>query len=518
MKKIISTITAILILVSPLKSSADTPVTEIPTLLPPVILTEVQTGAMTAGDEFVELYNTSDAVVDLTGWQVRYVNATTAGSDSTLLASVTSEDPGAPVLVPPHGYYVLHTATISLSATQQGQVYTAKLSNSDKAIGLFAPESQLCQLVVQDAVAWGASLLGESIATERNTSGDKIVRRHRDAAGVYIDTNNNAYDWISGEAIKTVIPSLAANATPGSDNIGAPKTTNPLPGQGAISQLASVSMSGCTLPQEDPELPPPLNPSTDEPPSVTEPPDPPEDDSQPGPSYPARNIGLTSPQLTELLPNPAKPLTDAADEFVELYNANPVAFDLSGFILESGKRRYVFPANTLIGGRSFLAVFSGDTKLSLSNTVGQVRFLDPFGRLLAQSDAYQSAKDGQAWALAGGAWQWTTLPTPNAANVMKAPAIKAKKTTAKNKANQSGTVKGAQLASLKKTDSSEAAASTFADAPSSNPLHPGVLALVGFFAILYGAYEYRSDLANRIYQLRVYRTARREARQTAKRR
>src|SRR4029079_8523242 len=110
-----------------------------------------------------------------------------------------------------------------------------------------------------------------------------------------------------------------------------------------------------------------------------------------GPFIPADKAGLRSPQLRELLPTPASPLTDADDEFIELYNPNDRAFDLSGYILESGlttKHRYTSAAGSSLAPQSFGAFFSADTGLSLSNASGQVRLLDPLGNLLGQSDPY----------------------------------------------------------------------------------------------------------------------------------
>ena len=51
---------------------------------------------------------------------------------------------------------------------------------------------------------------------------------------------------------------------------------------------------------------------------------------------PAADIGLSAPQISELLPNPAGTGNDATDEFIELYNPNDQPFDLSGFVLQTG--------------------------------------------------------------------------------------------------------------------------------------------------------------------------------------
>jgi len=504
------------LLAAPLRATAEAADTGDTEATPfPVILTEVQTGASTGSDEFVELYNTSDEAIDITGWHVRYLNASNSSETTTLLAEIAIAD-GQAVWLPAHSYYVLHTATVPVAADTLGQVYAAKLSSADKSVGLFVPDEQTCTLVAEDAVAWGASLKGEGAPVQLSSgssSGDRLLQRYRSGAGSYVDTNHNSHDFVMTTVSKdTAQPGIAQTATPGLDNARLLPAEEVSPEAGDTGPLVPASMDDCTVPEPDDELPPPLSPPDAPPPGTVEQPDT-DAPAASGPIFPARDIGLASPQISELLPNPAKPQTDAADEFIEIYNSNSVPFELSGFILEIGtttKRRYTFPQGTMLPARSFKAFFSADTRLALSNTQGQARLLDPFGRLLTQSDAYSTAKDGQAWATVQGKWQWTTSPTPNAANVIKAPAAKkASAKTAGSKTSGSGSRTAAKPIT-------EANTQNVAATQPSSPLHPGVLALAGVFALLYGAYEYRRDVANKLYQFRTNRAARREARQGIK--
>lgn len=222
-------------------------------------------------------------------------------------------------------------------------------------------------------------------------------------------------------------------------------------------------------------------------------------------SLPAADIGLAAPQISEVLPNPAPPQTDADDEFIELYNSNNKDFDLSGFVLQVGTtavHKYTFPDGTVIGANKFTAFFSADTGLSLSNSQGQVALLDPSGDMLNQTDIYGTAKDGYAWVAADGLWQWTTTPTPNALNVITAPASKNSKSTSTATVKKAGS----------KTAASPGSSSNFPSGGTPAPsLHPAILAGVGSLAVVYALYEYRNDLANQLYKLRRYREARRVA-------
>ena len=224
-------------------------------------------------------------------------------------------------------------------------------------------------------------------------------------------------------------------------------------------------------------------------------------------AIPADDNGLSAPQISEVLPNPAPPQTDANDEFIELFNSNDKAFDLSGFILQVGTttvHKYTFPDGTSIEPHQFSAFYSSDTGLSLSNSDGQVKLLDPVGNLLNQTDEYTGAKDGYAWVKADGLWQWTTTPTPGAANQISAPP--ASKSKSSSSSSSKTAVKGARTSSGA-SSSDDSSSGT----PSAVGVHPLVLAGVGAAALIYALYEYRHDLANLIYKLRRNREARRVA-------
>jgi hypothetical protein len=227
------------------------------------------------------------------------------------------------------------------------------------------------------------------------------------------------------------------------------------------------------------------------------------------PTLPVTDIGLAAPQLTELLPNPDGTGNDDTDEFIELYNSNSTPFDLSGFVLQTGattKHSYTFPDGTILQPQSFKAFYSSDTGLSLSNSSGMADLLDPFGNTLSQTDAYGVAKDGQAWSLANGTWYWSSQSTPNAANIVKQTATTASKKskTSASKSKTTTAVKGAS------TTSAGGKSDNTATTPA--PIHPLMLAVVAVLAVGYGVYEYRHDIANKIYEFRRNRRLGRTAR------
>lgn len=180
--------------------------------------------------------------------------------------------------------------------------------------------------------------------------------------------------------------------------------TNTPAGCSAISSNSSTSTN----------TPDTLSRSNSSPPSVLV-------DENSDESSQANNGGLIAPQLSEILPNPGSPKTDANDEYVELYNPNDQTFDLSGFKLQAGTSStssYSFPDGSSLQPNEFQVFYSSVTNLSLSNSGSQVKFLSPQGDILASSDAYTEAEDDNSWILADGLWQWTAAPTPDARNVV----------------------------------------------------------------------------------------------------
>jgi len=213
--------------------------------------------------------------------------------------------------------------------------------------------------------------------------------------------------------------------------------------------------------------------------------------------------------LSEILPNPGAPLTDAHDEFIELYNPNDVDFDASGYSIKAGTNltyTYKIP-NLILKSHEYIALYSRQTRIALSNSGGRVALLNPEGSIDDESTAYTVAAENTVWIWNGISWVWSANVTPNAENEITGPITssleavvpiskivpKTAKTTTKKtstKAPKSATTPKKKVAP-KTTKSSD---------QKTNPtLHPGILAGVGGSAVLYGAYEYRRDVSNAIH-------------------
>lgn len=213
-------------------------------------------------------------------------------------------------------------------------------------------------------------------------------------------------------------------------------------------------------------------------------------------------------QLTELLPDPAKPLTDSNNEFIELYNPNDSSVNLKGWTIEDASHKaYTFP-NAVIEARGYLAVYSRQSKIGLNNNGDVVSLLNPAGQEIDKSLNYGKAKTGLSWGLVGGNWVWTITPTPGAPNAAaltsaNEPGPDATTSSAKHPGKKTGRLTE-QLASSKGkkgkgavTNPKTQTANKLIDEatkPASARFWSWLLIGLGLATIGYGVYEYKPEI------------------------
>jgi len=400
-----------------------------------------------SGDEFVVLRNNTDLEIQLSNYWLQYFN-----ESSLAIVGVSNSAAQLPdAKLPAHREMILSTGLAPVC----GQVLVAKLPFALKdSAGLvqvvaISQNSSIIGYSPQDQVSWSNA--------KTNNTADLKLPSSQDSKQIWFRNSPHA-GWQSG-LVDYNSACQGANAS-------------------EPSESSAVALGDST------GTPPYVALGTGT--------------GSSGNGIPAADAGLAPPQISELLPNPAPPQTDANDEFVELYNPNDKAFDLSGFILRTGTtstKDFKMPEGTTIEPKGFEAFYIVQTHLTLSNSEGQAKLLDPMGNELTMSDVYTSAKDGQAWILAAGKWQWTTKPTPGAVNTVAAP-------VAKSSSSGSGSKSASSSANPANSSGSPA------QSDSSRSINPLILAGVGAAALLYAGYEYRHDLANALRRLRRNRTVR----------
>jgi len=224
-------------------------------------------------------------------------------------------------------------------------------------------------------------------------------------------------------------------------------------------------------------------------------------------SYPALDI-------TELLPDPAAPATDADDEFIELHNPGPTTADLSGYTLKTGNSQtdvYTIGDITL-DADGYIVFNSADTHIALANTGSSVALYDPTGQPVGSTVSYPTAKTGEAWARFGAGWSWTTTPTPGQSNVLSQPTVLAASATAAKATAKTVKTITTKAPAKPKTPTVKAAAKPKVSKSGAKPLLAGttttggrwLLFILAGLTIAYIIYEFRYDIRNYYYKLRGY--------------
>lgn len=413
--------------------------------------------------QFITLYNSTDVPLDMGKYQVEYFNSydLNKATSSRLIALSGS--------LPPHSYFMLNDDSLLLCYRLTVDSISLGLSSTSGFIevlsaGQASPGGPVSP-IVQDYVGWSKSAASGAQTLPANASA--FLRRLPVGDGgepVIAQAGSGAWQAVrpdDGNPCNLVTD----GATPTEVTIGA-------------GQLFAADEPPATIIAMDGSA------------------------ASPETSIPAADIGLKAPSITELLPNPSGTGNDGTDEFIELYNSNSRSFDLGGFSLQTGEtttHSYTFPAGTSLPPNGFTAFYAAATRLTLSNSGSQAQLLDPGGKGISSSRPYGTAKDGQAWALAKGQWYWTTQPTPGKANIIKQPSSSVKATGKKTGAK----TKSATPLTRIKTAGAKTG-SIGPDAAAASPIHLWILALVAGAALLYGAYEYRADMANHFHRARTY--------------
>lgn len=123
-------------------------------------------------------------------------------------------------------------------------------------------------------------------------------------------------------------------------------------------------------------------------------------------------------RINEVLPAPTTDWNgdgaiNGKDEWIELFNAGKRPVDLSGWILSSNAGMYVIPANTQIGGGTYLVLYGTN---ALADSGDAVRLVGPdtkvmdsvsFGPMPANA-SYSSANNDK--------WHSDWPPSPGAQN------------------------------------------------------------------------------------------------------
>jgi hypothetical protein len=412
-----------------------------------VMILEVSPEASdSASKEYLLIYNPNDTVVNAAGWLVQYRSASYKSDDTkgwSARAILGCQSTKQTDCSTPHDVLIAPGGLIRLSSYETGDgilPLASGMATTGGVLRLQQPDSGLGLAIVHDKVGYGTASDFEGSAAAPQPAAGRSILRLQDEAELYVDTDRNDSDF--------------------------------------------------TLqPKEEDEQ------SSDEPTTTTPAPEDPGQGTVP--------IGYLDVEISEVMPDPASPQTDSADEFIELYNPHAESVNMGGYVLKTGTNwnyKYVLP-DIMLSAHEYLVLSSSQTHLTLSNSGSGVQLFDPTGKLLYEAPTYGKAKPGQSWTRdAQGVWVWTTKPTPDAQNIVeivtaaKAAAPAKKPASAKApSAKKPATPKVAKTSAVKGV-SATAAQPTQAQSEG-NQAGMWALGAAIVLGLGYAIFEYRQDIA-----------------------
>jgi len=121
--------------------------------------------------------------------------------------------------------------------------------------------------------------------------------------------------------------------------------------------------------------------------------------------------------LNEVFPNPS--INSGRDEYIEIYNRSDEDVDLSGWILKDAAKasKYVFPEKSVVKAGKYLAVYKREYKFALNNSGKEtVQLIGSDGVVVSQME-YTGSKKDVSYNFDGEKWRKSRYLTPGKENV-----------------------------------------------------------------------------------------------------
>jgi hypothetical protein len=416
-----------------------------------VVISQVQLGnAASASNEFIEIYNNSATDVEITNWCLYYASATSTQNGSKLTCFLV-DNSSIHLYLPTYSFAFAISSQLATAMPTLGsdQKFSATLSGTAGHVRLIDSGG-----VEVDKVGWGVTAMSaEGASPTAVPSVGKVLSRKTITANILQDTDVNSNDfevvpprttYLYGSVYE--VQDLCSNLAgiqavlPDGYSVDIAGDCSPLPVDVCtnLDRLQTVIPNGYAL-DADGNCQADICQNLDGLQLVL--PDGMELDASGGcimhdecsnlpdiqadiPDGYKRGVDnncmldLLPLKITEMLPNAIG--SDEGNEFIELYNPNDSDVDLSNYVFYVGAndtKFYSFSDGSHIGAGQYMAFSNDDFKFTLINTTSNVRLSSSDGTLIDETPVYDNPKDGMAWALIDGIWQYTNQPTPGSTNL-----------------------------------------------------------------------------------------------------
>ncbi len=148
-----------------------------------LVIAEIQIAGAASSDDFVKIFNSTAAAVDVGGWKLR--KKSKSGADYSLRVFPPDSS------VPAGGYFIWANATDGFGDAMQANVTSTETLAADNSVALFDAAG-----VLIDAVAWGegTNQYVEGVPFPTNPEPNQVLKR-RYVDNAIVDANDNATDF-----------------------------------------------------------------------------------------------------------------------------------------------------------------------------------------------------------------------------------------------------------------------------------------------------------------------------------
>jgi len=377
-----------------------------------VVINEIMTGQTGATkNEFIELYNTTENNIDLSGYKLK--KKTKSGTESNLISS--SKFIG---IIPAGGYFLIahpdYKDTINADLAYSGSSYSIASNNT---IILYDTEDNIV-----DKVGYGEEVVDFENQAAPDPGSDQSIERQP----VGYDSNNNSTDFVI-QSTPTPQNSILSQQTIPSTDISSPTNTSssdftnhpPFAVAGSsITALTNQEILFDASESYDMNNDPITyfwnfgDGATDI-----------EEETTHTYTYPGQYLvsllvsdGTFSDLdiITVNIYERSVIINEFSNQWIELYNQSDQMANLTDWQLND----FIFPPNSFIGPKQFLILKQEITKIDFSSSNDQISLIYPDGSVGTKVSYLAEDKEGFSIAFDGDDYFWTRVPTPGLANII----------------------------------------------------------------------------------------------------